>query len=173
MTDVLAVLKKGMATEIWGKRFYEQAVARTASDDGKAVFQSLVDEEGQHLEILRGEYAAVSGSKAWVSVEEAVGVAESVDLIDVFPEADAAERLIPGDATDEQALELAMEFEQRGYKLYSEAAEATDDLAAKAVWQWLAKAEDAHYAFLQKTYDYIKTNGVWYFDDQEKPFFEG
>lgn len=173
MTDVLAVLKQGMATEIWGKRFYEQAVARTASADGKAVFQSLVDEEGQHLDILRGEYASVSGDKEWVSVKQAIGMAETVDLVDVFPEADAAEKLIPENATDEKALELAMAFEQRGYKLYSEAAEATDDLAAKAVWQWLAKAEDAHYAFLQKTYDYVRTNGVWYFDDQEKPFFEG
>lgn len=173
MADVLAVLKQGMATEIWGKRFYEEAVARTASDDGKAVFQSLVDEEGKHLDILRGEYAAVTGSAIWVTPEQAIQMAASVDPLSIFPKADTAEQLIPDEATDEQALELAMEFEKRGYKLYSDAAEAAETLAEKAVWEWLAKAEDEHYTFIQKTYDYIRTNGVWYFDDQEKPFFEG
>ena len=57
MGDVLEVLKKGMTTEIWGKRFYEQAVARTESEDGKKVFQSLVDEETKHLDVLRGYQA--------------------------------------------------------------------------------------------------------------------
>ena len=173
MADVLAVLKQGMATEIWGQRFYEQAVARTASDDGKAVFQSLVDEESMHLDILRGEYAAVTGSAIWVTRDEATAMAGSVDPLAIFPKADATEQLIPEGTSDEQALQLAMDFEMRGYKLYSAAAEAAETLAEKAVWEWLAKAENDHYAFLQKTYDYMRTNGVWYFDDLEKPFFEG
>ena len=173
MTNTLEVLKKAMGTEIWGLRFYQQAVARTASDDGKAVFQSLVDEEGKHLDILRGEYAAVSGSDTWVSVEDAIRMADSVDPTDIFPAAKQAESLIPADATDEQALQLAMDFETRGYKLYSQAEEDAKSLTEKATWRWLAKAEDLHYTFLQETLDYMASNGVWYFDDQEKPFFEG
>jgi hypothetical protein len=50
-----------MATEVWGQRFYEQAVARTADETGKRVFRTLVDEETRHLEVLMGQYAAVSG----------------------------------------------------------------------------------------------------------------
>jgi rubrerythrin len=171
--SALDVLKQGMNTELWGLRFYEQAVAHIQSEDGKRVFQSLVEEETKHLDILRGQYAAVSGSKKWISVQEALAMAASMDPLSIFPEASSAEQLIPPEATDEQALEMALQFEKRGFDLYDQAAKAAADPAAKTMWQLLAKAEDAHWAFLHETYEYLKTNGTWYFDAQEFPFFEG
>jgi rubrerythrin len=173
MTSALDVIKKGMSTEIWGKRFYEQAVARTQAEKGKQVFQSLVAEESKHLDILRGEYAAVSGSEVWVTVAEAVQLADSVDPTHIFPGADQAEQLIPADATDEQALKLAMDFEERGFRMYEEAAADASSEAEKTLWEWLAAAENKHYVFLQETYDYLVNDGVWYFDERELPFFEG
>ena len=173
MSKVLEVLKSGMTTEIWGLRFYEQAVLRTESEEGKKVFQGLVVEERKHLDILRGEYAAVSGESKVVSVEDAMALAASVDPTEIFPQADAAEQLIPDDTSDEQALSMAMDFEARGYKLYADAATEAESLDEKAVWEWLAKAEDAHYTYLQQTHDYLVTKGSWYFDDLERPFFEG
>jgi rubrerythrin len=168
---VLEALRRGMSTEIWGRNFYKQAVERTQSDAGKRVFQSLVDEEETHLDILRGEYAAVSGQDAWVSREEAQAMAASVDPTEIFPEAASAGQLIPPDATDEQALKLAMDFEQRGYQLYTEIAGQADSAEAAKVWKWLAQSEDQHYAFLQETLEFLQTNGTWYFDDKEKPIF--
>jgi len=173
MSDVLEVLKKGMSTEIWGLRFYKEAVARTQAEDGKKVFQSLVDEEGKHLDVLRGQYATVSGSKKWVSVEEAIKMAASVNPTDIFPEAASAKNLIPADASDEQSLQLAMDFERRGYEMYQKAGEGATSAEEKAIWTWLAKAEDMHFAFLQETREYLANNGVWYFDEKELPFFEG
>lgn len=167
----LAIIKRGMGTEIWGQRFYRQAAARTAAKDGKRVFESLVDEEGKHLDILRGQYAAVAGSREWVSVEEARAMANRADSTEIFPEVDAAEQLIPTDVTDEGALQMAMDFERRGYAFYRQQAEAASEPQAKAMWEYLAKAEDLHFAFLQKTHEYLSTNGVWYFDDQEFPIF--
>jgi len=167
----LEVLRRGMSTEIWGRDFYVQAVERTQSEAGKRVFQSLVDEEENHLDILRGEYAAVSGQDAWVSREEAQAMAASVNPTDIFPEATSAGQLIPADASDEQSLKMAMEFEQRGYQLYTDAAEQADSAEAVKIWKWLARAEDKHFAFLQETLEFLETNGAWYFDDKEKPIF--
>ena len=171
MSDALEVLKKGMSTEIWGQSFYREAVERTEAEDGKQVFQSLVDEEGKHLDIICGEYAAVSADKDWVSIDEAIEMASSVKPTDIFPEASSAKDLIPDGTTDEEALCLAMDFERRGYEQYMAAAESADSPEARATWQYLAKSEDKHYAFLQKTYDYLTTNGQWYFDEQELPIF--
>jgi rubrerythrin len=173
MADLIEILKKGMSTELWGRRFYEEAVARTESEDGKRVFQSLVEEETRHLEILCGQYAAYSEGGSCVSTEQAIEMAQSVDPTQIFPEASAAAQLIAADATDEQALKMAMDFEQRGYDLYAEAAKDAAGDEERKLWEFLAKAEDKHYAFLQETYDYLINNGVWYFDDQEFPFFEG
>ena len=35
MTAATEILKTGMSTELWGQRFYREAVARTESEDGK------------------------------------------------------------------------------------------------------------------------------------------
>lgn len=173
MADLIEVLKKGMSTELWGLRFYNEAVARTKDETGKRVFQSLVEEETRHLDILSGQYAAYSKIHNYVSREEAIALAESVDPLKIFPEASAAAQLIPAGATDEQALQMAMDFERRGYDLYAQAAQAAASDAERELWQYLAKAEDKHFVFLQETYEYLTNNGVWYFDEQELPFFEG
>jgi rubrerythrin len=173
MTAATDVIKTGMSTELWGQRFYREAVARTESEDGKKVFEGLVVEEGRHMDILLGEYASMTDSKEWVSLEEAVVMAESVDPLSIFPEAAAAEKLIPADATDEQALMMAMDFERRGYTLYAQAAEDAESAVERRLWEHLARAEDKHYNYLQDTYEYLVSNGVWYYDDEERPFFEG
>jgi rubrerythrin len=169
----LVVLKQGMSTELWGQRFYEQAAKRTKAEDGRKVFESLVAEEQKHLDILRGQYASISGKGTWISVADAMAMAASVDPAGIFPKAASAERLVPKDATDLQALQMAMDFERRGYELYAAEAKRAASPEAKAMWELLAKAEDAHYTFLQETRDYLQTNGTWYFDAKEFPFFEG
>lgn len=170
---VLQVLQKGMSTELWGMRFYEQAAARTQSPDGKRVFESLVAEETRHLEIICGEYAAITQGKGCVSLDEARKLATGVNPTEIFPEAEAAEELIPSDFTDAQALQMAMEFESRGYKIYEQAAHGASSPQEKEMWTFLAKAEDMHYTFIQKTHEYLTTDGVWFFDERELPFFEG
>ena len=173
MRAELEAIEKGMSTEIWGRRFYEQAAQHTVSEDGKRVFENLATEEAGHLDILRGQYAVVSEQGRWASLGEAIGRAESVDLSGVFPDMAAAETLIPEDATDEVALGLAMEFEQKGFTLYDRAAKEASSPQEAEIWAHLAKAEDKHFTLLQDAYDYLTTNGTWYFDDTEKPFFEG
>ena len=94
-----------------------------------------MDEEKKHLDILRGQYAAVSGQATWVTVEQARALADTVDPTTIFPEAASAETLIPADATDEQALQIAMDFERRGYNLYDQEAKTADGPEAKALWE--------------------------------------
>ncbi len=170
--DALEVIKKGMSTELWGRRFYEQAVAHTRDETGKRVFVTLVEEESRHLDILRGEYAAVSGGGKWLSVEAAAAQAATVEPTSIFPEAKSVETLVPAGASDEQALKLALDFERRGYDLYKAEADRATGAEDKRLWTYLANAEDRHYAFLDKTLEFLKTNGTWYFDEKEFPFFE-
>jgi rubrerythrin len=173
MADVTEILKKGMSTELWGRRFYQEALEHTESEDGKRIFQSLIEEETRHLEILCGQYASFSKNQACVSMEHAIELAQEVDATEIFPEADAAKNLIPPDASDEQALQMAMDFEQRGYDLYKKAATQAETMHEREMWEYLAAAEDKHFAFLQETHEYLVNDGVWYFDDRELPFFEG
>ena len=174
MQKALEVLKYGMSTEIWGLRFYIEALARTRDTTGQEVFKSLIGDEEKHLEILRGEYAALAGkTQTWISREEAVQLADSVDPTTIFPSSDTTGQLIPADASDLSVLSMAMDFEKRGYEFYQREAAMADSPEAKSIWSFLAIAENKHYTFIQKTHEYLSTNGTWYFDDQERPFFEG
>lgn len=169
----LEVLKRGMRTELWGQRFYREAADRTTSEDGKRVFQSLADEEGKHLDILRGQYASLAQDGGWLSPGKAIEFAQSAESTGIFPDAEDVGQLIPDDTSDLGALELAMDFERRGYDQYMDNAEAAESAEAQALWRSLADWEDAHYAFLQKTHEFLQSNGAWYFDEEELPFFEG
>lgn len=171
--DAIEVLKKGMTTELWGISFYEEAAGRTLDDTGKRVFASLVAEEGKHLEIICGEYAALTQNKGCVSIDEARKLAATVQPTDIFPKAQAAQQLIPAGTSDAQALQMAMDFEERGYRAYTEFAQKAASPQEVTLWDYLAKAENLHYTFIQKTHEFLTTNGVWYFDEKELPFFEG
>ena len=69
--------------------------------------------------------------------------------------------------------QVGMDFERRGYQMYARAAEETDSLEAKTVFNWLAREENKHYAILSKAYDYLESDGLWYFQEEERPIFEG
>ncbi|MHB9033752.1 MAG: hypothetical protein ACYC6L_11985 [Anaerolineae bacterium] len=170
----LEVLKHGMSTEIWGLNFYQQALEHTTDASGKAVFKSLIVEEESHLRILQGQYAALMGQKpGWLSRSKALKLAESVDPTTIFPAGQNAGQYIEATATDLDVLVMAMDFERKGFEFYTKEAALATDAEAKQMWDYLAKAENKHYTFIQKTHEYLSTNGVWFFDENEKPFFEG
>lgn len=168
----LTALENAMEVERQGKAFYEEAAERVQDPMGKAVFQTLARDEVEHLRILQAQYEAIHNAQEWMELDEAK-VCEPQTPLKVYPDKRETALIIAADATDLDALKMAMDFEQHGYDLYAQAGAETDDPKGKQVFGFLAKQENAHYAFLQKTYDYLTTEGAWYFDEQEFPMFEG
>jgi rubrerythrin len=65
-----------------------------------------------------------------------------------------------------------MDIETKGYDLYASAASDTAELAARSLYNYLAKMESRHFKILQDAYGYLTHPDHWY-DDEEKPIFEG
>ncbi len=171
--EVLAALKEAILNEQDGYKFYMEIAAKLQDKQGQALFESLARDEQEHLRILQVEYGAVSGDSQWLDLESLEGKRAPDSVLVLFPpDAAAGLDLTPG-AGDLEALKVGMDFERRGYQMYSEAAEETDSSAAKAVFNWLAKEENKHYAILSKAYDYLESDGLWYFQEEERPIFEG
>ncbi len=168
----LAVLKEAMEVERQGEAFYEEAAEHVQDPTGKAVFQTLARDEVQHLRMLQAEHEAISSHRDWIGLDEARAYELSRPL-KLFPDKREASLVIPAAATDEHALELAKKFEDKGYTMYVAAAADAADPRAAELFEFLAKQENSHYAFLQKTHEYLTTEGAWYFDEQEFPMFEG
>ena len=168
----LTALDKAMEAERQGKAFYEHAAERVQDPRGKAVFQSLARDEVQHIRLLQAEYDAIQNEKDWMALDEAK-VCEPGTSLKVFPDKRESSLVIRKKATDLDALKLAMDFELKGYEDYVQAGKETADPKGKKVFAFLAKQENSHYVFLQKTHDYLTTEGAWYFDEQEFPMFDG
>ena len=161
MQPIHEVLAQAMGTELQGRRFYERALERTASPDGRALLQVLIGEENKHLDLLRGQYAALNDDGAWVTLAQAEALAAQVPDATIFPSAQVADMLIPEGAADDLVMRLALGFERRGAGLYREAAAKASDEAERAVWQFLAEEEDRHYALIQRTLDNLAAHGTW------------
>jgi rubrerythrin len=168
----LAALEKAMEVERQGKVFYEEAAGRVQDAAGKAVFQTLAQDEVEHIRLLQAEYDQIAKGSEWMELDEAK-VCEPQMPLKLFPNQRDAALAIPANAKDVDALKLAMDFEERGYKAYKKAQKETADPNGKKVFAFLAKQENNHYVFLQKTYDYLTNEGAWYFDEQEFPMFDG
>jgi len=169
----LSALRQAMGNELEGQALYLEAVERTENELGQRMFRSLAQDEEEHLQILQVQYGAITETGQWLDLEAAKEEKPDPSLR-LFPEEEEAiERLIPEDASDLDALEIAMDFERRGYRLYEKAAAETSDPTAQAIFRFLAEEESRHFALLDNAHDYLANQGIWYFDDLEKPFFEG
>lgn len=168
----LTALEQAMENERQGKAFYEEAAAHIQDPLGKEVFQTLAREEVEHVRLLQAQYEAISREKEWMELD-AARTCELQAPLKMFPDKRDVAFMIPADATDVAALELAMKFEEDGYRMYIKAGEETDDPKGKRMFKFLAKQENTHYAFLQKTHEYLTTEGAWYFDEEEFPMFDG
>ncbi len=168
---VLEPLRQGMINEIRGDKFYHEVAARTKDAKAKAMFLSLAKDEQGHLHILQQQYAAITHGDDWMAVNAARSSGLLAPKLNLFPDG-AAKGLLKPNATDEEALEMALMMEKRGYDLYKTAHDEIDDLTAKAMFEFLMKEESRHYALLDQTLNYLKKKGFWYFQDEEKPIFD-
>lgn len=167
----LEPLRQGMINEIRGRAFYLEAAKRSRHAEGAKMFESLARDEEMHLQVLQQQYQAITKDGKWLTMDAARKAKAPAPELNLFPK--GLEKQLPDDADDLKALELAMVAEKRGYDLYKAAAEASTDLTAKAMYEFLVKEESGHYDLLQNSLDYLRDKGMWYFQDQEKPIFEG
>jgi rubrerythrin len=171
---ILQALHQGIQTELQGLTLYRKAAERTQDPQGKKVFESLTKDELMHLRLLKVQYGSLVSEGRWVEMEKAKELEPGKEVEEIFPEADdALAALLTEDAGDAKALELALEFERRGFQLYQTAIEETEDPDGRALYEFLAEQEQLHYTHIQRAHEYLVNKGKWYFDEEERPFFEG
>ncbi|MGC8873896.1 MAG: ferritin family protein [Chloroflexia bacterium] len=172
--QALQALHQGIQTELQGKAFYAKAAARTADEMGRHAFQSLMREEEQHLKLLKAQYGSLVQENRWLQLEEARALEPGKEVETIFPTDDETlAALLPEEADDLQALEIALDFERKGYTTYRQNAVASSVPEARALYEFLAAQEQRHFEFIQRAHEYLKTRGAWYYDERELPMFEG
>ncbi len=186
MTDLnstLDILRRAMKGERVGYNFYMEAAKRSADPAGAGTFRSLATAEEDHLRLIFVEHQSLSAGEGWVDPDEAMAREVEVDITKPLPWEETEPPKTPFAETwaayeveamagDLAALEFGMDMEKKFYDMYKEAAAQTDDPLARRAYDFLLKEENKHYKILRDAYDYLSDNKHWW-DDWEKPFFEG
>jgi len=181
--EISSILATAIKNEKMGKDFYAEAALRSPDERGRNTFSYLARMEEDHLRILLAEYQAFREGKPWLHRDEALEVGKGLDIsILPKPEKAFAEFLppfifpppeeAPSIEGDIAALEYALKMEERSYRLYEEAKAKTPIPAAQEVYSFLMAEENKHYKVLREALEYLTANQTWW-DDWEKPFFEG
>lgn len=141
----LEILKSAILLEMRGKAFYQNAADTAAHDAVKAFFQTMADEEREHIQMLGEQYKAYKANNTFAPGsylgENHKALASKVMGAEVKAK-------ITGAGYEAAAISAAMLMEERAIALYSERAKATDDEQETALYAWLADWEREHLAFL-------------------------
>ena len=174
VSTAVKALEAAMQNERIGYSFYTKAAELTKDEKGKKMFQALASDEQEHLHILQTQADSLKDANGWVSIEKAKRGRKPSSPPTLFPEGeDEVKKLIKRRTSDLDALDIAMEMEKQSYNRYLKEGQKAKDLTAKAVYDYLCGEENNHFAVLQKTREYLASNGSWLYDDIHPPMLDG
>jgi rubrerythrin len=147
-------------TEKDGIKFYEKAARNTSHPFGKQMFLSFIDDEKRHLEILE------QISKE-MNVPFDTGYSPRERIKTIFEKvSDQVSRHIVPTTGETEAITLALEIENEGYKFYKEQAETHTEHAR--VFERLAKEESEHIFILENLLNYLNDTGHWFMYEEHQ-----
>src|SRR5712664_3128483 len=137
-------LRMAIATERSGLEFYTRAAGQTKDPRGRAVFQKLAAEEGEHLGTLEKRYRQlVAGDPQLESRPTFLffkGAASGLF-------AEGAKELIQG-VNDEQALLIGIRCERGSHEFFKRYGQRFEDSEGKQIFLEFADEERAHHDLL-------------------------
>jgi hypothetical protein len=95
-----------------GEAFYQDLLEHVEDSGGKEVFQTLADEEVEHVRMLQAEIESIQKDREWLALDEA-RTCEPVTPLEIFPEKRNAALSISPNLKDVDALKMAMAFEEK------------------------------------------------------------
>lgn len=156
-------LNTALKTEMDGYAFYNEAAIMTEDALGKNFFKHLVSEELEHIKLIFSIAKSVEAGRGWLGYEEAV---DSVDEeasrgLPIFPEHNELIERLKEDQSDLNALEIALESEERAVAFYSEMLKVATDDIEKEVLTRLVEMEKGHYDILHYEKEALTKTGFW------------
>ena len=152
----IGALRMAIRVEQNGYRFYRRAGEETDDPKGKALFNSLADDEEAHESILKTRLEALERDGEWkdVSAEEWPSESPFDEEEPIFPR-ERVEEGVHDYTTELSALRMAYLIEKNAVAFYTKAARETEDPVGKAMYQDLADWEKGHQRVLEQEYRFL------------------
>ena len=159
--DILEPLRIALRLEYEGKKFFQEAAERCAGDLPRQTFQFLADEEDKHIQHIEGFYKSLTDS-----TDAAPPPIDDVATIERFDkmveQMEALKDSIKPTASDVEAYETAIKFENGAEEFYAEQAAKTDKPHIRQFYEWLIREEERHARFLKDCVKFAENPAAWF-----------
>jgi rubrerythrin len=170
MENTIKSIEIALENELKERDFYLKHRRRTQTLVGRMMFASIARDEDEHYIRLKSIHAELSKQGKWPEAISAVkGTKVKTVLNDVLK---GVEKSASPDADDREAVNIAIDFETKGYNFYSKLRDSAETEAEKSFFECLATIENEHLSSLKETRLYFEDPATW-LEQHEKPHFEG
>ena len=156
--DLQEAITLAAKMETDGMAFYQEASEKVASPLGKLMFKSFIEDEKNHLKILDQLLHGMFD----LSLDDAFQGTASARFKTVFEEnRSVLDEEIKAGTGDIEAVEVAMDMEEKGVEHYRRAAGMARDEKLKRFFEQMAAEERWHYSILEKILVRLVDSGNW------------
>lgn len=163
----LKMLKTALEMEEKGRRFYEQAAASCKNTFGRDMFKSLAQDEIAHAERIKKIFAGLEANKGWTD-EWKKFEGHKDDLIAMFYKfTEKNGKLIKADTHDLEALDIAVDLEEKSISFYDGYLKGAKDLVERTFLEKMMVEERTHFAILRDTKFYLTDPEGWFYEHEK------
>jgi rubrerythrin len=142
-----------------GREFFLKVAGKAKSYFAKLIFETIAEEELDHLKRVRDIYERSATSEKQVSPPQ---ILEKSNLENIFQQAkkNIDQNLITN-ADEMEAIRLAIQLEIKGHEFYKRLAEEASSEFEKTFYQQLAQEESHHFSILHQVEETLmKSTGL-------------
>jgi len=159
--EKINALEVALRNEMEERAFYLKNAQRTKNSVGKAMFQTIADEELEHYQKLKELQQRLNAEGKWPETIP-LKVKDTI-VVNIFNQMTKNNENIPeGDADDREAIRQAIEFEANAAKYYAYLRDQVANPQEKRFFALLAEIEYAHYLSLKDTEELLTDPVSWY-----------
>jgi len=165
------VLSNAIKFEEDGRKLYLECADKTEHQWGKSLFLSLADDEVMHIERLKETFNKLSISEKFTGAP--LPLAADKQWKNIFEKAKGTiDSVVKASTSDIDALQLGIDFEERGMKYYSKLSEESKNPLEKKFYRILAQEENRHFLILKDSHEMLTDPASW-FEKTEKIGLDG
>jgi rubrerythrin len=157
----IEALEVALNNEEREKEFYLKNAERTGNSLGKSMFRTIASDEDEHYQRILELKERLQKDGQWPdTLPLKIKETEIKSVLKKF--VDSVDTSQKADASDIEAVKIAIDFETAGEAFYNRLRDSTANPQEKAFFEMLAKMENEHRLSLQDTYEYFIDPEGWY-----------
>ncbi len=164
-TPDLEALQIAVKTEEDGHEFYLKAVERSSIDLAKQTFQSLADQELDHIDVIKKFYEKLRKGVTIDEVDELIkgGAKQHDELGTIFTSSikNVRDKVQPT-TEDKEVYQTAIDLEVNAMDFYKKMKAETKDESACKFYSFLYDMEYWHHKVLDNSLTYLENPADWF-----------